>query len=66
MTPSMSSEQALSDRLQTLLEGTRALLEKAVREHQDVVYSNSLGAEAMVHLCAGNRDFYARYRPLAR
>jgi phosphoadenosine phosphosulfate reductase len=48
MTPSMSSEQALSDRLQTLLEGTRALLEKAVREHQDVVYSNSLGAEAMV------------------
>jgi phosphoadenosine phosphosulfate reductase len=47
MTPS-STEQALSPRLQTLLEGTRALLEQAVREHQDVVYSNSLGLEAMV------------------
>ena len=47
MTPS-STEQPLSPRLQTLLEGTRALLEQAVREHQDVVYSNSLGLEAMV------------------
>src|SRR5687768_13835064 len=47
MTPS-STEHALSPRLQTLLEGTRALLEQAVREHQDVVYSNSLGLEAMV------------------
>jgi phosphoadenosine phosphosulfate reductase len=44
----MSSDSALSPRLQTLLEGTRALLEQAVREHQDVVYSNSLGLEAMV------------------
>src|SRR5688500_15779448 len=43
-----SSEPALSPRLQTLLEGSRALLEQVVREHQDVVYSNSLGLEAMV------------------
>ncbi len=40
--------EPLSPRLQSLIEGTRALLEQAVREHQDVVYSNSLGAEAMV------------------
>ena len=40
--------EPLSPRLQSLVEGTRALLEQAVREHQDVVYSNSLGAEAMV------------------
>ena len=38
----------LSPRLQILVRDTRALLEQAVREHQDVVYSNSLGAEAMV------------------
>ena len=44
----MNVEHPLSPRLQTLLEGTRALLEQAVREHQDVVYSNSLGLEAMV------------------
>jgi phosphoadenosine phosphosulfate reductase len=43
----MTVEQ-LSSRLQSLVQGTRALLEQAVREHGDVVYSNSLGAEAMV------------------
>lgn len=43
----MSVEQ-LSSRLQSLIQGTRALLEQAVREHGEVVYSNSLGAEAMV------------------
>jgi len=43
----MTVEQ-LSPRLETLVSDTRALLEQAVREHQDVVYSNSLGAEAMV------------------
>jgi phosphoadenosine phosphosulfate reductase len=39
---------SLSPRLQTLVENTRALLERGVREYGDVVYSNSLGAEAMV------------------
>jgi phosphoadenosine phosphosulfate reductase len=43
----MSAEQ-LSPRLTTLVDDTRALLEHVVREHKDVVYSNSLGAEAMV------------------
>lgn len=43
----MSVEQ-LSSRLQSLVKDTRALLEQAVRDHKDVVYSNSLGAEAMV------------------
>jgi phosphoadenosine phosphosulfate reductase len=38
----------LSPRLQSLLESTRALLQRAVKEYQDVVYSNSLGVEAMV------------------
>lgn len=40
--------EPLSSRLQSLVQDTRALLEQSVREHQDVVYSNSLGAEAMV------------------
>src|SRR5678815_1110281 len=39
---------SLSPRLQTLVQNTRAMLEQAVREYGDVVYSNSLGAEAMV------------------
>ena len=39
---------SLSPRLQTLVQNTRATLEHAVREYGDVVYSNSLGAEAMV------------------
>jgi len=43
----MSVEQ-LSPRLEVLAQETRATLERAVREHKDVVYSNSLGAEAMV------------------
>jgi phosphoadenosine phosphosulfate reductase len=43
----MTVEQ-LSTRLETLVHDTRALLEHAVREYKDVVYSNSLGAEAMV------------------
>ena len=50
-TPSVSPAaglEPLSPRLQSLVQNTRALLEHAVREYQDVVYSNSLGAEAMV------------------
>ena len=43
----MTVEQ-LSTRLDTLVRDTRALLEHSVREYKDVVYSNSLGAEAMV------------------
>ena len=42
------SVEPLSPRLQSLVQDTRALLELALREHKDVVYSNSLGAEAMV------------------
>ena len=38
----------LSPRLQALVDRTRQVLQRAVSEHQDVVYSNSLGAEAMV------------------
>src|ERR1043165_3409643 len=38
----------LSPRLQALVEHSRSVLQRAVSEHQDVVYSNSLGAEAMV------------------
>ena len=44
----MTVEQQLSPRLETLVQGTRALLEHAVHEYKDVVYSNSLGLEAMV------------------
>jgi phosphoadenosine phosphosulfate reductase len=44
----MTAEQPLSHRLQSLHQDTRAVLEHAVREYGDVVYSNSLGAEAMV------------------
>jgi phosphoadenosine phosphosulfate reductase len=50
--------EALSPRLQSLVEGTRALLERAVAEYKDVVYSNSLGAEAMVLT-----DIIATYHP---
>ena len=39
---------ALTPRVEALVQSTRALLERAVREHGSVVYSNSLGAEAMV------------------
>jgi phosphoadenosine phosphosulfate reductase len=42
------SAESLPLRLQTLLQNTRTLLKRAVVEYQDVVYSNSLGAEAMV------------------
>ena len=42
------SVESLSPRLQSLVQDTRALLELALRDHKDVVYSNSLGAEAMV------------------
>ncbi len=42
------SAESLSPRLQTLVQNSRTLLKRAVVEHQDVVYSNSLGAEAMV------------------
>jgi phosphoadenosine phosphosulfate reductase len=38
----------LSPRVERLVQSARALLEQAVREHGSVVYSNSLGAEAMV------------------
>src|SRR5262245_17054015 len=38
----------LSPRIDALVQSARALLERAVREHGSVVYSNSLGAEAMV------------------
>ncbi|HEX2494939.1 MAG TPA: phosphoadenylyl-sulfate reductase [Steroidobacter sp.] len=43
----MSAAQ-LSPRLQSLVQDTQALLELSLREYKDVVYSNSLGAEAMV------------------
>ncbi len=42
------SVEPLSPRLETLVQDSRALLEHAAREYKDVVYSNSLGAEAMV------------------
>jgi phosphoadenosine phosphosulfate reductase len=44
----MTTTDPLSARLQSLVQGSKAVLERAVREHGDVVYSNSLGAEAMV------------------
>lgn len=44
----LAGAEPLSPRLQSLVQNTRALLERAVQEHKDVVYSNSLGAEAMV------------------
>lgn len=50
-TPSVSPSaglESLSPRLQSLVQDTSALLQRAVREYRDVVYSNSLGAEAMV------------------
>lgn len=48
----------LSPRLQALVAGTRELLERAVDTYKDVVYSNSLGAEAMVLT-----DLIATYAP---
>ena len=42
------STSNLSDRLQTLQRESSALLQRAVAEHGDVVYSTSLGIEAMV------------------
>ena len=51
VTPSIASAhgaEPLSPRLQSLVENTRTLLRRAVVEYKDVVYSNSLGAEAMV------------------
>jgi phosphoadenosine phosphosulfate reductase len=48
----------LSPRLQALVAGTREVLERAVLEYKDVVYSNSLGAEAMVLT-----DLIATYTP---
>lgn len=42
------SVESLSPRLEGLVQDTRALLDRAVREYENVVYSNSLGAEAMV------------------
>ena len=42
------STSNLSDRLQTLQRESAALLQRAVAEHGDVVYSTSLGIEAMV------------------
>ncbi|AMN45945.1 phosphoadenosine phosphosulfate reductase [Steroidobacter denitrificans] len=43
-----TSIEQLSSRLQALVQDTRVVLERAVHDYQDVVYSNSLGAEAMV------------------
>src|SRR5262245_36381146 len=40
--------EVLSPRVEKLVQSARALLERAVREHGAVIYSNSLGAEAMV------------------
>ncbi len=42
------STEVLSPRLQALQQASAALLQQAVAEHKDVVYSNSLGIEAMV------------------
>jgi phosphoadenosine phosphosulfate reductase len=44
----MSSEPQLSAHLEHLAQETRRHLEHAAREYREVVYSNSLGAEAMV------------------
>jgi phosphoadenosine phosphosulfate reductase len=48
----------LSPRLQALVEQTRIQLQHAVHEFKDVVYSNSLGSEAMVLT-----DIIATYAP---
>src|SRR5690606_742253 len=40
--------ESLTPRLQALVAATRQQLELAVHEYKDVVYSNSLGLEAMV------------------
>ncbi len=44
----MSPTPALSPELQAKVQATRELLARTVAEYGDVVYSNSLGAEAMV------------------
>ena len=44
------TDQALTPRLQTLQRDSALLLQKAVEEYGDVVYSTSLGIEAMVLL----------------
>src|SRR5689334_25075903 len=44
----MTTTDSLSPRLQALVQGSKAVLDQAMREYQDVVYSNSLGVEAMV------------------
>ena len=51
----------LSSRLQALVEQTRIQLQHAVHEFKDVVYSNSLGAEAMVLT-----DIIATHAPRSR
>jgi phosphoadenosine phosphosulfate reductase len=40
--------EALSPRLESLQQASAAMLQRAVADYQDVVYSNSLGIEAMV------------------
>jgi phosphoadenosine phosphosulfate reductase len=50
--------EQLSPRLQVLVQSTRELLEQAVNEHRDIVYSNSLGAEGVVLT-----DIIAAYAP---
>lgn len=42
------TQEALTPRLESLVQSTRALLDQAVRDYGSVVYSNSLGLEAMV------------------
>ena len=42
------STDSLSDRLHTLQRDSAALLQRAVAEYGDVIYSTSLGIEAMV------------------
>jgi phosphoadenosine phosphosulfate reductase len=54
----IAASSDLSPRLQSLVEGSRALLERALDEFKDVVYSNSLGAEAVVLT-----DIIAAYAP---
>ena len=48
MTPNSSAQDSLSPRVQKLAQDSIALLRKAVADFGDVVYSNSLGMEAMV------------------
>jgi phosphoadenosine phosphosulfate reductase len=50
--------ESRSPRHESLVAGSRALLERALAEYKDVVYSNSLGLEAMVLT-----DIIATYTP---